>query len=270
MASLTDVTRPTPRGDGYHLDVPDGWRQGRGAFGGFTIASLIRAIELKVADPARLVRSVTAELPAPVETGSAAITVDLLRTGKHLSAARAALVQGAEVRGHAVAVLAASRPGSGPVGWRDLTPPEVPSWRTLEPLPAASADPRMQWPEFSQHFEYRVVEGLPFVSGAPARTVGWVRPRVPCELRDVAYVASMLDVWWPAAFTKFPPTRPCATIAYTLEMVTNLDGLDPDAPLLYRGTVPVCGDGFFLETRELWGEDGRLVALNHQTFAIIA
>jgi len=34
--------------------------------------------------------------------------------------------------------------------------------------------------------------------------------------------------------------------------------------------VPVCADGYFLETRELWGEDGRLLAINQQTFAIIA
>jgi acyl-CoA thioesterase len=44
---------------------------------------------------------------------------------------------------------------------------------------------------------------------------------------------------------------------------------DPDAPLLYRATAPVCADGYYLETRELWGADGRLVAINHQTIAII-
>jgi hypothetical protein len=64
--------------------------------------------------------------------------------------------------------------------------------------------------------------------------------------------------------------RPMATIAFTLELVGDLGGLDPEAPLLYRGTAPVCAGGYFLETRELWGEDGRLVAVNHQTFAVIA
>ena len=67
-----------------------------------------------------------------------------------------------------------------------------------------------------------------------------------------------------------PAMRPIGTIAYTLDIVDGAAGLDPDAPLLYRGTVAVAGDGYFLETRELWGEDGRLVALNHQTFAVIA
>lgn len=266
MASLTDLSTPQRHGDAFTLDVPTGWRQGRGAFGGFTIATLVRAIEARVGDPARKVRSVTAELPAPVEAGHADITVEILRSGNNLSAVRAALAQAGQPRGHAVAVLAAARPGAGPLAWRDLAPPDTKPWRSLAPI---AMPPDQAWPEFAQHFEYRVTEGLPLADGSPARVVGWVRPKEPCGLRDTGYVASLIDAFWPAAFTKFPASRPCATIAFTLDVITNLDGLDPDAPLLYRGTVPVCSDGYFLETRELWGEDGRLVAINHQTFAVI-
>jgi len=266
MSSLTDVSTPQRDGDQFRLDVPAGWRQGRGAYGGYTIAALIRAIEQTVGDHAREVRSVTAELPAPVEVGTAEVRVEILRTGNKLSAARAWLVQHGETRAHAVAILAATRPGAGPLGWRDLAPPHAPAWKQVPPFDMATNVP---WPEFAHHFEYRLVEGLPIANGAPARTVGWVRPKLPCTVRDAGYIASLIDVWWPAAFTKFPPSRPCATIAFTLDLVQNLDGLDPDAPLLYRGTVPVCADGYFLETRELWGEDGRLVAINHQTFAVI-
>ena len=266
MASLTDVSTPRRHGDSFLLDVVPGWRQGRGAFGGYTIAALIRAIEERVGDPARKARSVTAELPAPVETGAAQIDVELLRTGNKLSAARAALLQNGEIRAHAVAILAATRAGHGPLAWRDYTPPEAPPWKTLAPVEMRTGD---AWPEFAHNFEYRVVEGLPLANGAPARTVGWVRCRETCGALDTGYIASMIDAWWPAAFTKFPPTRPCATIAFTLDIVTNLDGLSPNSPLLYRGTVPICSDGYFLETRELWGEDGRLVAINHQTFAVI-
>lgn len=264
MPSLTDLTTAKRAGDHFTLEVPSGWKQGRGAFGGFTIGALVRAIEAKVSDPARRVRSVTAELPAAVEVGAAEITVDVLRTGNNLSCVRAALVQGGETRAHAVAILAATRAGAGPIGWRDLVPPEAPSWKSLQ---ATALQPPA--PEFAANFEYTIVEGLPFASGAPARAVGWVRPRVPCETLDNAYIASVIDAWWPAAFTKFAPTRPCATIAYTLDIVSALDGLNPHSPLLYRGVVPVCQDGYFLETRELWGEDGRLIAINHQTFAVI-
>jgi hypothetical protein len=60
-----------------------------------------------------------------------------------------------------------------------------------------------------------------------------------------------------------------ATIGFTLDIVAGVDGLDPLAPMAYRAHVPVCHDGYFVENRELWGVDGRLVALNQQTFAII-
>ena len=59
----------------------------------------------------------------------------------------------------------------------------------------------------------------------------------------------MIDAWWPAVYVRVPMTHPCATITFTLELVGTFDGLDPDAPLLYRARVPVCADGYFVETR---------------------
>ena len=260
MASLSDAMTPRAAGDQFQFEVLAGWRQGRGAFGGLVIGALINAIELRVADPARKVRSVTAEIPGAVEAGVVDIAVDALRIGKNVSTLRAGMAQQGEIRCHAVAILAATRASAAPMAWNELTAPTLPSWRTLQPLSGNA--------EFTQHFEYRLVEGIP-LSGGPPRTLGWIRPRDAGPDRGAAYIAAMADAWWPAAFSRMTAPRPMATIAYTLDIVGGVDGLDPDAPLIYRAQVPVCGDGYFLETRELWSEDGRLVAINHQTFAII-
>jgi len=266
MAPLSDALAPRPVGDRYQLEVAPGWRQGRGAFGGLVVGALVRAIEQRIADPARKVRSVTAELPGPVELGTVDITVEALRHGKNVSTARAALSQHDEVRSHAVAILAAARPSAHGAAWNDLTPPELPPW--TEVAPSAVASGGGPGPEFAQHFEYRAVDGL-LMSGSTAPVHGWIRPRDPGALRDAAYIAAVIDAWWPAAFIRFTQLRPMATIAFTLDIVSGLDGLDPAAPLRYRATAPVCTDGYCLETRELWGDDDRLVAINHQTFAII-
>ena len=272
MASLTDVTTPRPVPDGsgrYELDVIEGWRQGRGAFGGLLVGAMIRAIEHHVADPARKVRSITAELPGPVEPGTVEIAVTTLRRSNNVSTVRAVLSQGGEIQSHAVAVLAADRrgtDGAGPPTWNDLEPPAAPPWGEVAPI-AAVHRPGSE-AEFAQHFEYRLVEGIP-LSGGAGRARGWVRPRDPGPKRDAAYVAALIDAWWPIALIKFTARRPMATLAFTLEVCGGLDGLDPDAPLLYRGASPVCSDGYALETRELWGADGRLVAINHQTFVVI-
>lgn len=262
MASLQSVTTPRLAVDRYQLDVEASWRQGRGAFGGLVIGALIRAIEQHAGDPARQLRSVTAELPGPVEPGTAEISVETLRAGKNVSTARAALAQHGETRAHAVAILAAARPSAQTIAWNDLVMPSAPPWQDVPVVPNGG------WPEFAQHFEYRVLEGIP-ASGGPARALGYVRPRDAGSARDAVYIAAMADAWWPAALVRFTAMRPIATIAYTLDIVAGVAGLDPDAPLLYRATVPVCSEGYFLETRELWGADGRLVAINQQTFAII-
>jgi acyl-CoA thioesterase len=267
MTSLSDLSTPKLAGDRHEHHVPEGWGMNRGSFGGLAIASVIRAIEERTDDRARTVRSVTAQIPMPITQGPTQITVEVLRTGSNVSTTRAQLTQDGAVKLHAVAVLAATRRGAGPTAWLDLVPPEAPSWRTLEPTKVGPAE-TFSAPEFTQHFEYRVVEGLP-MSGGPARSVGWIRSRLPGGLRDAAHVAALADAWWPAALVKLTQPRPMATIVFTLDVIAGLDGLDPEAPLLYRGTVPVMCDGYFLETRELWGEDGRLVAINHQTFAII-
>jgi acyl-CoA thioesterase len=248
---------PTREGDRYRLDVPVTWRQGRTAFGGFVIAALVRAIEDRVADPARPIRSITAVLPGPVVSGAATIDVDVLRKGSAVTSARAALVQDGETRTHVVALACATRRSE--LAWQEREPPTVPPWHALAPLGAELA-----LPEFSQHFEYRVVEGLA-ATGNAARVMGWIEAREPGDRRDAAYVAAMVDAWWPAVLPRLPALRPFATIASTLELLA----LPGDGPLLYRGTAPVCREGYILETRELWTEDRKLVALNHQTLAII-
>lgn len=259
--SLEEVT--TTR-DGV-LAVDDTWLQGRGAYGGLTIGALVRAIEQHVGDPRRRVRSVTAELPAPTTPGTARVDVEVVRSGNQLSVARGTVRQDATVTGHAVAVLAAVRDGADAIAWRELTPPALPPFPSLAPA-ALEAAPGT--PAFAQHFDYRIASGFPFAQGAP-ETTGWVRAKQPGSLRDAAYVAAMIDVWYPAFLIRNTHPRPLATIAYTLELIADIADLAPDAPLAYRGTVPLCGDGYFFETRELWTADGRLVARNHQTFAII-
>jgi acyl-CoA thioesterase len=266
MATLSELMTPRPVGDRYQLDIVPGWRQGRGAFGGLVIGALVRAIEHRTADPARRVRSVTAELPGPVEQGTVDLSVETLRHGKNVSTVRAALAQHGEVRAHAVAILGAARPGAQTVAWNDLTPPALPAWRDVATVsPGTGPGPTA---EFARHFEYRVVDGIPLTGGAP-RALGWVRSRDPGAPRDAAYIAAMLDAWWPAAVVRFTAVRPIATIAFTLDLVSTADDLDPEVPLIYRAAAPVCGDGYFVETRELWSEAGRLIAINHQTFAII-
>jgi acyl-CoA thioesterase len=274
VATFAAVSTPVRDGDNsFTLDVPDGWQQGRGAFGGLIFAALIRAMEAVLADigpdapaaPSRVarLRSLTGALPGPTEVGPAPITVEVLRRGSALTTLAARVVQAGEVRAHAVGVFGTAR---APVTWQTQRPPEMPPWHEVPVVPSG---PGGFTPAFLQHWELRLVGPVPFSRGSEARCAGWVRARDPGPARDAAYIAAYADAFWPAAYAVLPAPRPMATVGYTLELIEPIDDLDPDAPLYYQASAPAAIDGFTYELRELWGADGRLVARNHQTFVII-
>jgi acyl-CoA thioesterase len=267
MTDFTSLSTPTRREPGvFQIDVPDGWQQGRGAFGGLVLANLVHAIEAfdDSAEGGRRLRSLTAEICGPVPTGVSALHVERLRTGSGVSTLAARIVRDGEVLAHAVGVL--GRPRAAGTDFTALPSPPMPPWREVP------EDLRIDQgfaPTFVQHVELRPVVGRPF-SGAPeAVASGWVRFCDPGPARDAAYVTAMSDAWWPALFTCLTTPRPVATIAFTLELLDGTEGLDPAAPYFHSARSVASRGGYMVELRELRGEDGRLLSLNQQTMTII-
>jgi hypothetical protein len=126
------------------------------------------------------------------------------------------------VLAHAVGVLGKDRARDADA--QDLARPEMPPWRDAPIAPVAPPF----GPTFATHFEFRPLGALPF-SGAgshrEARVTGWVRPKDPGPARDAAYLTALADAYWPAFFTRFHAPRPMATIAFTLDLLGDFDGL---------------------------------------------
>ncbi len=244
----------------YSIDFPEGWRQGRGLFGGLVIGALVRAAEQHVASTERLVRSVTAELAGPTAAGPAEIRVRTLRAGNAVSTLAVELAQAGEISAHAVVVLGAAR--NVAADFDETEPPLLQPWQAIDPFPPGVP----MIPEFANHFEFRNVGPAPFSGGDSAVASGWIRPRV-CSVRSAAYVVAEADAWWPSFFTRMSAPRPIGTIAFALELCSELP--EGDAPLFHRGRTTVSRAGYAVEQRELWSEAGTLVALNQQTIAII-
>ncbi|NUP06922.1 MAG: thioesterase family protein [Polyangiaceae bacterium] len=246
----------------FEIDIPDGWQQGKGAFGGLVVSILIRCSEVHMGDASRPLRSITAELCGPTEPGAATIMVETLRAGGMVTTVAARLVQAGQVQAHAVAVFGKARLDAT---WATSGTIAQPSWRDIQPLPMDGPG----FPTFAKHYEFRNTGPLPFAGGKEALAHGWVRPRNvggPC---DAAWVAACADGWWPALFTVEQAPRPMATVAYTLDVVGSLEGLDPTAPLFHVGRVSAMNGGYFVETRELRSETGALVGINQQTFVVV-
>lgn len=238
--------------------VPDGWQQGRGAFGGLVLATLLRAIERSEPDPGRTTRALIGDLCGPVLPGPFEIVVETLRRGNNLSNLDARLLQNGEVQARASAVLCVPRV-SVVVPMR--SPPATPDWDALVDI---GMGPPMA-PVFTAHFEYRPATAM---FAEPDGTRGWLRPRTPLDRLDGPALIAMLDAWWPAIFAVEGRPRPVATVSFTAELLRPLASLRADVPLLHVGRVAAVSEGFFVEFRELW-QGEQLVAMNQQTFAIL-
>ena len=211
--------------------------------------------------PGRKLRSVQAELMGAPRPGPCAIAVRALRESRHTTTLAAELTQDGQVTTHAVMLYAEARAELAPIrpaialdGHDDLIALPI-------GMPFA--------PEFTQHFEYRVAEGMIY-SGTPGgRTRGWVSPRRPPVVGDDRLLMLLADAWWVAALVALARPRPAATVQFALDVHGDFTGIDPGGPYFHRGEVVALTDGWSSETRELWGPDGRLLALNRQLAVVI-
>jgi acyl-CoA thioesterase len=229
---------------------------------------MARAAEVTAADPSRVLRSLSAQIVGPVQPGATEVTAEVLRAGSSVTSMSVRMVQADQLVAHAAVVLGRSRPTYAAA--TTLTAPEPPSWR--DPANSHLQLSERLPPTFATHLEYWPTTPLPY-SGADAaaalQTAGWVRLRRPGRARDAAFVLALIDAYWPGLLTDARQPRAAATLTFSLETMSDLEGLDPDAPLFYRARMLGGRDGYAVEARELWGEDGRLVALNQQIFAVM-
>jgi hypothetical protein len=252
--------------EGFAWEVPDGWQQGRGAWGGLVVGALLRAVEASEPEDGRSVRSIAAHLVAPAIVGPHRIETTLVRRGSAVTTWQARLTDGSgSVVATATVLLGASR------SLADA--PDASAWSMLVPpaAPGPDAVPRLEFgpplgPAFFQHLDARVVTGILGGSGLP-EAVGWidyVRPFAP----TAASLLALVDGWWPASLNAMPAWRPIATISFAANLV--IDPSTVTGPLLHHSLVTAAADGYTSEHRRLWTSDGRLAVDNLQSIAIIA
>lgn len=226
--------------------------------------------------PEMAVRTLSAQLLAPVLVGRLNLHVEELRRG---SATTTLAVRGLDPDGallaHGVVVLGAARRGDampdGP-GWRSVMPP-----RELaagpEVVPESTVGPPLA-PDFTRHLEMRPITGLPYQGADTDETMGWVRPRGPLGRVDASVVTALADAWWVSVMARMDRPRPAATVGFTLDYASDPTTLPRDdqgqiEPLFHRGRSVAAREGFTVEVRELWTRTGSLLAWNTQTVAVI-
>lgn len=254
--------------DTFAWDVPDGWQQGRGAWGGLVAAGVARAVELSQTSTERTLRTLSLHLPAPLQVGAATVRVAPLRVGSGLSTWTVSVADfDGDVCAHAVVLTGRPRVPDLTAqsrSWPTAAPPSIPAWTDVPVLP--SGVPGM--PVFLHHLEMRLVQGPP-LQGEQARCLGYVR-LADQGAWDVRHLVAVVDAWWPTVLTVLPSMRPLATVTYAAHMLVDPATIPDGKPLVYEASMAGTEGGFTTETRRLWTLDGRLAVENHQSIVVIA
>lgn len=247
----------------FSVEIPDGWQQGRGAFGGLVLATLLRAIEAIEPDRARVVRTLLGDIAGPVQPGPAELSVTVLRRGANQSNLRVDLRQAGEILAFASSVLSTARKPGLPNFRPRIDAPPAPETALYVPADAPGR------PIFLRHFEQHVTGPLPWSGAKVPETAGWIRLGEPPSVVDAPLLVAYLDAYWPAFYSVAEGPRPMATISFTAEILCDPSKLDPKAPLFYRARTIAEHEGFQLEERMLYDANGELLAANQQTFCVI-
>jgi acyl-CoA thioesterase superfamily protein/acyl-Coa thioesterase superfamily protein len=263
IPSFEEASVVRPAGPGtFEATVPDGWQQGRGAFGGLVYGMLARAMEQVVNEPTRRLRTLTGDIAGPVMPGAVTLRVEVLRRGGKQSNLQATLLQKGEPLAVAIGVFSASRDVHPPALVRE--PPERADWDQLREVPLEPP----AGPPFGRAYEYRSAGPMPFAGGKEAWTAGYLREQTAPSRRDAPSMVALLDAWWPTLWSIDRIYRPMATISFVGQLLVDPALIDPSERLFHLARMGALTDGFFVEMRELWSGDV-CVGMNQQTYVVL-
>jgi len=260
--TFEEATRVVAAGQGtWAWTVPEGWRQGRGAFGGLTLATLVRAASESPDAKDRALRTLTAEIPAAVASGASNVRVETLRAGSGLSTLVARVEQNGETVAHAVLSFGKTRVTD--FDRVEIERPSPPPWSDLPIAPTMAP----LTPEFADHVEFRVTRGLPFTGARDAASEGWVRFREPGDAPRIVTLVGLVDAWYPAVLPTVTAPRPFGTTSFAAHFFDR--EWSASEPLFHRSRLVASQQGYFVELRELFTPRGEICAVNQQTMAVI-
>jgi len=266
--------------------VPPGWRQGRGAWGGLVAGQVVTAATADLPDPRPAPRSLWIAMLGPVLAGEVLCEVRDLRRGR-ATLAREVTLTGPDddLLTRAVVVFGVPRAGTAVADVAPGAPdpqPEPGAQRVELPTPPA--------PEFASQLVFSPVAGFPFSGARNLLATGWISlGEESTDTLTPAVIAALADAWWTVSITGIDGAAlgpegipPVATLDFSLSFPCPPARPEPGAAVAAEPTSRelwqrglwhigrgIAGQqGYLTESRELWTPDGRLLALNSQVIAV--
>lgn len=259
MVSLATILADAPRREGgLTATIPDGWLQGRTAYGGLSAALALTAAR-GLADDLPPLRSAQISFVGPLD-GTLDATATLLRRGRSASFVDAQ-VTGSDGKPGLRATLLFAADRESAIDHQDAAPPAG--------LPAPEDTPEMPKPQgvpaFFHNFEHRAI--LP-ARGKPAPDLlMWVRFEEREGLDPITELIAIADALPPAAIGLMRTLKPVSTMTWLLNIVTPTPATR-DGWWLLRSTAEHIRDGFSSQSMAIWNRDGEPIVRGIQSFAL--
>ena len=243
----------------FEATVPEGWGQGRAAYGGIPGALTLEAARLAYARP---VRSLSLNFVGPVEPGKLRITHRKLREGKSATHCAIELSQNDSIVAASLLVLGEGRETA--VEFEGRPAPRLVAPYDATPFPFIPG----VTPEFTNHFEYRWTSpSFPFSGGEP-KVQGWVRPK-DGTTSGPAMVAALLDAWPPPVWNLVEVPSPGSSVSWyiSFQPAAHRTDIGEGAWWSYDASLQSSHDGYAHFEGNLWNSFGEHVAISRQVFA---
>lgn len=262
MSSLNAALETlTQDDDGFVIDAPPDWSQGRTLYGGMTAALAHEAVRRTQSDLPPL-RSAQLAFIGPA-SGKLRFSSTLLRRGRSSAVVASDCLNEEGPAARALFVFGAARESK--VAHQFLPMPEVAAPQECRPFRKEGTDaPR----GFFKNFETRIAAGARLLDGGDVRPefAVWTRFLDAGPANPTTAMLAFADCLPPAAMTVFPQPAPISTMTWTVDIAhtpASLDGWH----LLWAASEQA-GEGYTLQNMAMWDASGTLIATGRQVVAI--
>lgn len=264
MSSLRAVVDTlVPEGDGFVIDAPVDWSQGRTLYGGITAALAYEAVR-RTHGALPPLRSAQFTFVGPA-SGRLRFTSALLRRGRSSTLVAADCRSEEGVAARAVFVFGAARDSK--VAHSFLSKLHTPAPEACAPFRKEGAAAR---PGFWNNFETRLASGgrlIDETADKPEFAV-WTRFLDTGGADPTTALLALADCLPPAAMVVFPAPAPISTMTWTVDIAHVPPALD-SWHLLWSSSEHA-SEGYSLQNMAMWTQRGELIASGRQSVAIFA
>ena len=262
MTGFNEIAQSmTQTEEGYRGIIPEGWRQGRTAYGGLT-AGLSLLAARKQFPGAPPFRSATINFIGPV-TADPVFSSRLLRQGRNVTSIETQGRAEGKVISNTTFIFGGLRDSSI---FEDCPAPEAPKPEDCEPFTPSGAEGFV--PSFFNRFDTRLIAGARPMSGADEGYIRtWSRHADPASREGMASLLTLGDVLPPAAAPLFKQMGAISSVNWIFTVLTDIPQTEQGWWHVETKLTAAAG-GYSSQVMRIWNTQGQLVAEGMQCVAI--